>query len=211
MTWLLSSSNFPFTLALTLMLMIGLIEVLGLFLGASLSHLMENLLPNAHGADLHVEHGIFAEIFSWLKIKELPFMIVLIISLLAFGMSGLILQMIIYSVSHNLLPSFIASLVALFIAFPIIRISAKLCSNLLVKEETSAVSQDSFIGMPALIVLGTAEKGSPAQAKVVDSHNKQHYIMVEPMEETEFFSTGNTVLLIERHRGVYFAIESTLT
>jgi len=190
--------------------MIGLIEVLGLFFGASLSHLMESLLPKIHGSHLHVEHGLFSEIFSWLKIKELPFIIVLIISLLAFGMSGLILQMMVYNVSHSLLPSFIASITALFIAIPMIRMSAKLCSNFIIKEETSAVSQDSFIGMPALIILGKAEKGSPAQAKVVDSHNKQHYIMVEPMEETEFFNTGNTVLLIERHKGIYFAIESTL-
>lgn len=77
------------------------------------------------------------------------------------------------------------------------------------KDETEAVSTDSFVGRIALITLGKAEKGNPAQARLKDRFGKSHYIMVEPETEDVVFEQGEQVLLITKSSAVFLAIKNT--
>jgi len=73
-------------------------------------------------------------------------------------------------------------------------------------DETTAISFNSLIGRVAIIILGEAKKGYPAQAKVKDAYGKYHYIMVEPDIETETFSEGTAVLLVRRVSNIFYVI-----
>jgi hypothetical protein len=77
------------------------------------------------------------------------------------------------------------------------------------KDETDAVSEQSFIGRVAVITLGNASHGSPAEAKLKDQHGQMHYVMVEPDLPNEAFSQGTAVILV-RQKGAHFtAINNT--
>jgi len=64
------------------------------------------------------------------------------------------------------------------------------------KEESSAVSSETFVGREAEIVLGTARRDNPTQARLYDEHGRSHYVLVEPDDAAESFSQGERVLLV---------------
>ncbi|WP_334313545.1 OB-fold-containig protein [Psychrosphaera algicola] len=65
------------------------------------------------------------------------------------------------------------------------------------KEESSAVSKESFAGLLANITVGTAKLGQPAEAMIRDEFNQKHYVLVEPIEEDEFSQGENVVLVVK--------------
>jgi hypothetical protein len=71
------------------------------------------------------------------------------------------------------------------------------------QDETTAVSLDSLVGKRGTITVGTARRGSPAQARVKDIHGQSHYVMVEPQEEAHPIAEGETVLLIRRDGHIF--------
>ena len=47
------------------------------------------------------------------------------------------------------------------------------------------------------IVLGTARRNEPAQARLRDEHGKTHYVMVEPEFDGDELPSGTPVLLVK--------------
>jgi hypothetical protein len=107
-----------------------------------------------------------------------------------------------------LLPAAIAIWPAGIIALFATRLGGGLLKPLLPREETQSVSQDSFIGCAAHINIGTARRGQPAEARLLDKFGRTHYVMVEPEHEEEF-KAGSAVLIIKRHEHVYRVIDNT--
>ena len=79
------------------------------------------------------------------------------------------------------------------------------------KDETEAVDSDTFIGRTAIVALGEASVGEPAQCRLKDQFGQNHYVMVEPDIEGVAFSQGATVLLVRREGGTFFAIANPKT
>ena len=77
------------------------------------------------------------------------------------------------------------------------------------RDETSAVTEDSLLGRIAVITLGTARVGYPAEAKVRDQHGYSHYIRLEPDSSGCSFDQGSEVLLLTRQGTVYQGILNT--
>jgi len=77
-----------------------------------------------------------------------------------------------------------------------VRVVGGWVARIMPKEETSAVSRETFVGRVATVVLGTARAGKPAQARLCDEHGRTHYVMVEPDVEEESFDAGEPVLLV---------------
>ena len=71
------------------------------------------------------------------------------------------------------------------------------------QNETYAVSSSDFLGKVAVITLGTARAGMPAEAKLHDAHGNTHYVRVEPLRPDDSFPTGTAVLLKTRENSVY--------
>ena len=108
----------------------------------------------------------------------------------------------------RMLPAFIATIPALAISLPTVRVLGGVLNKIIPKDETSAVSKDTFIGRVAVITLGKSSKGNPAEGKVKDSFGKYHYIMVEPDNAGDIFVQGGQVLLVRRDGSKFYAIKN---
>ena len=73
-------------------------------------------------------------------------------------------------------------------------------------DETTAVSLDSLVGRRGTITIGTARRGSPAQARVKDIHGQPHYVMVEPYDDAHALVEGDTVRLDRREGNIFIAL-----
>lgn len=210
--------NAPFSIALVVMMGIALVEGVLSLAGAGLSGLIDSLVADADldadldpgleldgDADLHthasghhvmLDSGFLSQTMAWLHFGKVPLLMLGVIFLTAFGLIGLAGQSAFRSVTGHYLPAGIAWLPALLAALPMVRAGGGLLARILPKEETSAVSQQSFVGRIATIVIGTAGTGAPAQARLVDAHGRSHYVMVEPDVEGQRFESGTPVLLV---------------
>jgi len=217
----LQAANLPFTVALGIMCAIALMEALGALFGASISSAVDTLMPDADldididvdGPDIDAPDldgiGGFHGLLDWLCIGRVPVLILLVMFLFAFGISGLLIQSTVFGLSGWLLPGFLASAPALAVSLPAVHFAGRGFEKVFPKDETYVVSEASFIGEVATVTLGTAETGQPAQAKLKDRHDRTHYVQVEPDEPGERFETGSQVLLVRRDRAVFKVIAAT--
>jgi hypothetical protein len=203
------ASNFPFSVALVVVAILAAIEGVGLMIGAGIFGFLDGLLPDV---DLGVDApdltspSLSGQFLTWLRIGQVPAIFTLIVFLVAFGLIGLFLQGIVGSILGAPLPALLATVPALVLAVPVVRTGNAVLAKIIPRDETSAVSRDSFIGKLAIITGGTAKAGYPAQGKIKDQHDQTHYIPVQPDVETEVFAQGEIVLLVRRKKSVYFAI-----
>ena len=206
-----AAENLPFSVALMVMLGMALLEGVGLLLGAGLSGLVDALLPDIEvDVDLHDVQtpGALSQFLGWLYVGKVPFLVVFVVLLTSFGISGLILQSISQSLLGSLLPAMLVAPVALLAALPVTRLSAAGLARIMPRDETEAVSADSFIGRVAVIITGTARRGYAAQARLNDQHGQTHYVMVEPEGESAELPSGCEVLLIKKNGSRFIAIEN---
>jgi membrane protein implicated in regulation of membrane protease activity len=208
---MLASENMAFSIALVLMLMIAVLEGVAALFGAGVSSALESLLPESELSP-HAEVGsidsdtALSRFLGWLRIGEVPLLMLLVIFLLCFGLTGLLLQAVIQSATTMLAPFWLAVPVALLLSLPLVRFGGGVLQAVMPKDETSAVSEDSLLGRVAVLTLGTARCGYPAQAKVRDQFGYSHYVQVEPETDPIEFVQGAEVLLLTRQGSVYKAI-----
>jgi len=215
----------PFTSALAVMLIIALLEGVAVVFGAGLSNMIDSLLPDMD-ADIDLDMdldmdadiqpsipgdgaGPFVETLAWLRFGKVPALVLLVIFLTSFGLIGLIIQQLTHTMTGAMLPGLIVSVPAFAGALPVVRVMGGVIARIIPKDETDAVSANTFIGRVATLTLGNAKSGTPARAKVRDAHGKSHYILVEPDGADETFSQGQEVLLVKRAGSRFLAIENT--
>lgn len=211
--FLLAPYNLPFTVALAVMLIIAALEVVGVMIGLSYCSFLDKLVQagdfdfDIQGSDFDAQ-GFFAKVLSWFSIKRVPMLVVLIVFLFVFGFSGLLLQDGMQFLLGFPFPPLIASIITTMTVLPIVAKIISMISKIIPHDETSAISRESLIGKTAEIVLGTARKGHPAQAKAKDRFGNTHYLMVEPDDLDDVFHKGNLVLLVRDDGVNFFAIRS---
>lgn len=213
MNFLLASQNMPFTVALAVMLIIAFLEGAGTLLGAGIFSFIDSLLPELDiDADMDSpdfeSSGLFSKLLSWLRIGEVPVIMLLVIFLTAFGLIGLGLQSFAQKTLGSLLPGPFASIPAVLLGFPIVRLCGGILGKLMPKDETEAVAETSFIGRIAVITLGNASPGNPAEAKLRDKFGQTHYVMVEPDESDERFENGTQVVLVSQQGAIFKAVRN---
>ncbi|HEX8239834.1 MAG TPA: YqiJ family protein [Allosphingosinicella sp.] len=188
---LAAPANLPFSVALLVMLMIGAVEALGL--GASAVHL-----------DLHADVDGGGDLLGWLGIGRVPLLMLLVVFLALFGLVGLALQQF-----AGPLDLWIAAPAAAAAALPLTGLGARGLARIMPGDETTAVSLDSLVGRRGTITIGTARRGSPAQARVSDIHGQVHYVMVEPYDDSHSIGEGETVRLDRREGNIFIAVART--
>jgi hypothetical protein len=196
-----SGDNVPFFAALLLMLLIGLVEALGLGGGA--------VLGDGIDADVDADIDGHASLLNWLNVGKLPMLMLIVVFLFSFGLTGLILQQVIAGIFGRPGPWWLAVPLAVAAALPFTRLFSRVVSRVLPSDETTAVARETLVGRWATIVTGKAEVGSAAQARVRDVHGQTHYVMIEPDDAGEVFEEGSQVIIV-RHAGArFFAIQNT--
>lgn len=211
--FLLIRQNLPFTVSIGLMVLIALIEGLGSVVGFGLSDFLESLVPDMDWdmdtPDLNPHSG-FTHLLGWLHIGRVPVMVLVILFLTGFGLTGLIVQVVSNHLTGSVLPGTLASIIAGVGTLPQVRVFGRIIARVMPRDETAAMSEAGYIGRTATIVIGKARVGSPAQAKFTDRHGTTHYLMVEPDADGEVFEQGQSVLIVSRDRTVHKVIGDTL-
>lgn len=183
--------NLPFAVALILMAMIGLVEAVGLGVGAA--HL-----------DLHA--GAEADLLGWLGIGQVPLLVLLVVFLALFGMIGLTLQQVVAAIAGAPMAPWNAAAVAAVASLPLLGVSARGLARVMPTDETTAVGLDSLVAKRATVTIGVARRGSPARAQVRDAHGQTHYVMVEPVGDDQSIAEGETVLLVRREGDIFIGL-----
>ncbi len=184
-------ANLPFSVALLVMLMIGAVEALGL--GASAVHL-----------DVHADVDGGGDLLGWLGVGRVPLLMLLVVFLALFGLAGLALQQF-----AGPLSLWIAVPAAAAASLPLTGLGARGLARIMPGDETTAVGLDELVGRRGPITIGTARRGSPAQARVVDVHGQVHYVMVEPYDDDHCIGQGETVRLDRRDGNIFIAVPRT--
>jgi hypothetical protein len=214
--FLLATENLPFTVSLTLMLAIAVMEGVSTLIGAGLSDMIDSVLPEMDldvdidadlDADFHAP-GPFTRLLGWLRVGQVPVLVLAIVFLTAFGLIGLFCQSTALKLVGHMLPAALASVPALCITIPMVRVCGGVLAKILPKDETESVSEESFVGRVAVITLGTAAAGKPAQARLTDQHGQNHYVMVEPDLAGVSFEQGTEVLIVSHQGALYKGIEN---
>ena len=214
--FIFAAPNLPFAVTLALMLLIALLEGVTTTLGIGLSGLLDSMMPDIDvdvdadmdAADFHAS-GPLTRMLSWLRIGQVPALVLLVIFLTAFGLMGLGVQSVANRLTGHLLPALSASGAAFVLALPLVRMFGGILARVMPKDETEAVSEKSFIGLVAVVTTGKAKMGNPAQGKLTDRYGQAHYVMIEPDEAGEEFLQGTEVLLVSRHGATFKAIRNT--
>jgi len=206
MEFLFSDGNYPFAVALVLMLIIAVLEGVLVVIGLGLSQFIDGLLPDVDlSVDGEVPNMGLSRFLAWLRIGQVPVLIILVMLLMFFGLSGVVLQSLFMSAFGFMMPAIVAVVPALAVALPLTRLLTGLLGKVLLKDETEAVSSASFIGQVATITLGEARQGSPAEARFRDQFGTTHYLMVEP-DGDAIYRAGDSVLLVQQKGAVYLCI-----
>lgn len=222
--WFTAPGSAPFTVALLIMFGLTLLELVALLTGLSLNDVVDDLVVSHAGLDSvgdaatgfeagsQVETlGMVGRFLAWLYVGKVPVLIVLIILLTVFGLTGLILQSLLRGFSGYAVPALFAAPLVLMGSLPLVRACAGALARVMPRDESSAVSPETFIGRTALVVgPGSARRGTAAQGRVVDAFGTDHYVMVEPEEDDDVFDTGTTVLLVRRLGGGRFSAIANL-
>jgi len=190
----LTPAYLPFAFSFVLMLGIGLIEAIGLGLG----HLDLD-------GDLNVD-GDFS-VLGWLGLGgELPVLIWLTSLLGCFTIAGIALQQGATALGGAPLSWGLASGGAFVAGLLLNTLAANGLARIMPGFETTVIVTDDLLRQRGTILEGTARRGAPARAKVVDRHGQAHFVMVEPHDDGEAIASGETALLVRREGQIFFAL-----
>ncbi len=206
-----ADQNSIFTIALVLMLMIAVLEGVSTLIGMGLSELLETILPD-FDMDLptaDAPQSTLTKLLGWINFGKVPVLIIFVCFLTAFGVVGYSLQYLIYSMGSILIPQLFIVPIAVIVSLPFVRLFTNGLQKIMPKDESSALSEESFVGATAVITLGKATTGSPAEAKVIDKYGQTHYFMVQPDVENETFEQGEQVLLLRPSSNGFYAIRNS--
>jgi hypothetical protein len=214
---LLAPQNIPFSVALGLMIGIGLLEGISTVIGFGFSQVLEGALPDVDVdvPEVDVDGGagmetpsLMSRFLGWIRFKQVPLLMVLVVFLTVFSLSGFAVQSIVRSILPFYLPWYVAIVPALMLSIPSVRGISGVLARCIVKDETTAVSKTTFLGKIATITIGTARKGMPAEAKLTDKYGQVHYVMVEPDTEGVEFPRSTNVLIVNMHGNTFGVIRN---
>jgi hypothetical protein len=193
-----AEQTWPFGAALALMVGLSVLEGIGLLIAHSPSQLLDGLLPE-------MPDGVDGQL-GWLHLGQVPMLVLLVLLLTGFALSGYLIQGMALSLSGALLPAWIASIPAVFAALSITSALGGLLAHIIPRDESSAVSEQSLIGRAGVVMRGIARAGLAAEAKVRDMHGRTHYVMVEPDLPGQVFEEGASVLLVRKNGARFHCI-----
>lgn len=211
MQFLFSDLNTAYSIALGIVISLAILEGVGMLIGLSVMNMLDQISPIDINVDFNVEStlttGGLTPLLGWLCLNRLPLLVWLILFLTCFGMTGLSINFMLINTFSIIVPAWLSYSVSFIFACFLTRLIGKPLARLLPKNESSAISKDSFKGLIATITIGKAKIDSPSEASVIDRFSQKHYLMVAPENNHEEFTQGDQVVLVEKLDKYWLAIK----
>lgn len=204
MSALTAPGFYPFTIAALILVGLVVFEIVAVLVGLSFTTLLSHGHADHGGADGHGDHGPLAAWMSWLNKGGVPLLVLIMIALASFAISGFLIQ----GVANSLiapLPTLLASLCAIAAAMPVTRTLSRWTAKLLPSDETAAISQADLIGLVGTVALGPLDQGKPGSVRVRDRHGNIHVLRANAAPG-HTIPQGVSVLLVDGNRGLFQAI-----
>lgn len=190
--------NLAYSSAVGIVIGLSLLEGLGLLIGVSIMSLLDQFGPFDVEFDADVSSGGVTGLLGWLCLNRLPLLIWLVLYLTCFAVSGYLCNYLLLILDIIPSSSLMSLVVAITAGILLTRLLGQQLALILPKNESSAISSDSFIGQVARITVGNARMGKPAEAVFQDQYGQKHYVMVEPVTHEDSLTQGSQVVLLEK-------------
>ncbi|MCR9203909.1 MAG: YqiJ family protein [Halobacteriovoraceae bacterium] len=202
--------NLPFTVSIAVVSILSLLEGVAFLLGFGLISFLDSFLPDVSleldGPELE-ELGFVSKTLSFLKVKNVPLVILFVCFLMSFGVSGLFIQGCFYSITKTTLNPLLIIPIALLIGLSLMKGFGTVIARIFPDDETDARALDTFVSKVAVVTLGTVKNNHPAQCKVKDHIGAYHYFMVLPDNEEEQIHQGENILLVRYDHPYFYGIK----
>ena len=195
----LSPSNFWFSIALSAVFLVLVMELAGMLFGVSLIGIGDEI------SDIDSSSILSSELASWMNLNRVPFLVWLVVFLTTFGAVGFIANSLSTAVISTALPPFVSVPVAFVGGLLLSAKTVVYIARIIPSIESSAVSADELVGSVAEITIGRASRGNPAEAKFTDNYAQPHFVLVEPFEDEERFAQGERVILVQKNEHSWLA------
>lgn len=117
-----------FGIAIALMVLLGVLEVISMLAGG-ISDWLDNLLPDSLTETAHAEvgldvadAGIFVRFLSWLYVGRIPVLMLMVVFLAVYGLTGYLFQTAFATVFGSYLNGTLAAVIVWFISLPLVRV-----------------------------------------------------------------------------------------
>jgi hypothetical protein len=192
----------PFAISAAIMVTLGGIELLTMIVGFSISELI--------GKDFALEtesHSAIGGLFLWINAGRLPLLILLILALGVFAISGFLLQAVAHSIG-TAVPVALAALAAFAVSLPAIRVTSRGIARIIPRDETYVVDEADFIGHVAEVSIGPLDQGLPGRVRLKDVFGNWHSVAARASPESTPLPVGASVLLVDRDAKCFIAISA---
>jgi membrane protein implicated in regulation of membrane protease activity len=192
----------PFAISAAIMLTLGGIELLTMIVGFSISELI--------GKDFALEtesHSAIGGLFLWINAGRLPLLILMILALGMFAITGFLLQAIAHSVG-TAVPVALAALAAAAISLPAIRVTSRGIARVIPRDETYVVDEADFVGHVGEVSIGPLDQGLPGKVRLKDVFGNWHSVAARASPESTPLPVGASVLLVDRDARSFIAISA---
>ena len=204
MSALTAPGFYPFTIAALILVGLVVFEIVAVLVGLSFSTLLSHGHSDHGGADAHGEHGPLAAWMSWLNKGGVPLLVLIMIALAAFAITGFLIQGIAKSLVAPL-PTLVASIGAIAAAIPVTRTLSRWTAKILPGDETAAIDQAELVGLVGTVALGPLDQGKPGSVRVKDRYGNIHVLRANAAAG-HTIPQGTSVLLVDGSRGLFQAI-----
>jgi len=195
----LLSNNLLFSIPVSIVMIIAILEGVLTLIGFGMSATLDSIFPEVDIPEVDIsdiDNGTsFSEIFGWINKGRVPVLIIFIIFFTSFGLIGLIIQNYYFSLHSEYFNQFFVFIISFCLSLPITRYLSSIIGRIMPKDETSAISNELFVGNIAEIVIGKATHNKFTEAKFKDTFGQTHYIRVKALIEGDSFEKGDKVFI----------------
>lgn len=206
MSALTAPGFYPFTIAALILVGLVTVEIVAMVVGLSFASLLDHGAPHhgGHGHDGHGDSGPLAAWMSWLNRGGVPLLILIMIWLAAFAISGFVIQGIANTIIAPL-PTLIAGAAAFAAALPVTRTLSRWTARVFPGDESAVIAQADLIGLTGMVTLGPLDQGKPGRVRVKDRHGNIHVLRANAAAD-HVIPQGAIVLLVDGSDGLFHAI-----
>ena len=115
-----------FGIAIALMVLLGVLEVISMLAGG-ISDWLDNLLPDSLTETAHAEvgldaadAGVFVRFLSWLYVGRVPVLMLMVVFLAVYGLTGYLFQTTFAAVFGSYLNGWLAAVAVWFLSLPLV-------------------------------------------------------------------------------------------